>query len=51
MLVDVTPGAVRESIRSPEDYAMTRCTPAALKGGDAALNATELAKVMNGEDT
>jgi anthranilate phosphoribosyltransferase len=50
VLFDVTPGAVKASTRTPEDYAMRRCAPAELKGGDAAHNAAELARVMTGED-
>ena len=50
VLFDVRQGTVRESTRTPEDYAMRRCAPAELKGGDAKHNASELAKVMNGED-
>lgn len=50
VLFDVRDGAVNESTRTPEDYAMRRCAPEDLKGGDAAHNATELANVLNGED-
>ena len=50
VLFDVTPGVVKASKRTPEDYAMRRCAPEELKGGDAAHNAAALAKVMSGED-
>jgi anthranilate phosphoribosyltransferase len=50
ILYDVTPGLVEETRRTPEDYGMKRCSPAALRGGDAGHNAKELARVMNGED-
>ena len=50
ILYDVTRGAVNASTRSPEDYGMSRCSPDDLKGGDAAHNAAELARVLNGED-
>ena len=50
ILHDVRPGSVRKSIRTPEDYGVSRCQPEALRGGDASHNASELAKVFNGED-
>lgn len=50
VLYDVTPGAVKETTRSPEDYGMTRCKPEDLQGGDADYNAKELARVMSGEE-
>lgn len=50
VLFDVRPGSVREETRSPEDYGMRRCAPAALCGGDAAHNAAELTRVLTGED-
>ena len=50
VLYDVTPGAVEESTRRPEDYGVARCSPEDLRGGDAAHNAAELSRVMNGED-
>ena len=49
-LFDVVPGRVTESERTPEDYGLERCSPAALMGGDAARNAAELQRVFNGED-
>lgn len=49
-LFDVTPGRVREAVRTPEDYGLARCAPENLAGGDAAHNATELQRVFSGED-
>lgn len=49
-LYDVTPGRVDETRRSPEDYGLSRCAPADLKGGDAEHNARELERVFTGED-
>jgi len=49
-LFDVRPGKVTRSTRTPEDYGMQRCAPAALAGGDAAHNAAELQRVFSGED-
>jgi anthranilate phosphoribosyltransferase len=49
-LYDVTPGKVTESKRSPEDYGLKRCAPAALEGGDAEHNAHELIRVFTGDD-
>lgn len=50
LLLDVAGGEVRETTRSPEDYGVARCDPAALRGGDAAHNATELSRVLTGEE-
>jgi anthranilate phosphoribosyltransferase len=49
-LFDVTPGAVRREMRTPEDYGVARCAPADLAGGDAAMNAEALAAVFDGRD-
>lgn len=49
-LYDVRPGTVEKSSRQPEDYGVNRCRPEQLRGGDAAHNAAELAKVLRGED-
>ena len=49
-LYDVRPGAVTESLRTPEDYGLSRCTPEQLEGGDAEHNARELRRVFTGED-
>jgi anthranilate phosphoribosyltransferase len=50
ILHDVRPGSVEKSIRTPEDYGLSRCQPEELHGGDASHNASELIKVFNGED-
>jgi anthranilate phosphoribosyltransferase len=50
VLYDVRPGSVDEQTRTPEDYGLKRCSPDDLRGGDAAHNAAELARVMTGED-
>jgi anthranilate phosphoribosyltransferase len=49
-LFDVSPGRVDETVRTPEDYGLTRCSPKDLAGGDAAHNAEELRRVFSGED-
>ena len=49
-LLDVVPGKVTESVRTPEDYGVVRCAAAQLTGGDAAHNAAELIRVFEGED-
>jgi anthranilate phosphoribosyltransferase len=50
ILYDVRPGAVEESVRTPEDYGVSRCQPEQLRGADASHNAAELAKVLQAED-
>lgn len=50
LLLDVTPGQVHESRRSPADYGMPLCTEDALRGGDAAYNAAALTRVLRGEE-
>ena len=50
MLLDVRGGTVEEQTRTPEQYGVARCQPEQLAGGDAEHNATELARVLNGED-
>jgi anthranilate phosphoribosyltransferase len=50
ILYDVRPGSVEKSIRTPEDYAVSRCQPEELRGADASHNAAELAKVLRAED-
>jgi anthranilate phosphoribosyltransferase len=50
ILYDVRPGSVERSVRTPEDYGVSRCSPEDLRGGDAAHNAAELARVLRGED-
>jgi anthranilate phosphoribosyltransferase len=50
LLLDVTPGQVHESRRSPADYGMSLCTEDALRGGDAAYNAAAMTRVLRGEE-
>jgi anthranilate phosphoribosyltransferase len=50
LLLDVSPGQVRESRRSPADYGMSPCTEESLKGGDAQFNAAALTRVLRGEE-
>ena len=49
-LFDVTPGSVKESQRTPEDYGIARCPAEQLAGGDAEHNARELMRVFAGDD-
>jgi anthranilate phosphoribosyltransferase len=49
-LYDVHRGAVSVGVRTPEDYGLERCTPAALGGGDAQYNARALRATLYGED-
>lgn len=49
-LFDVRPGSVNASERSPADYGIATCDPAALAGGDAAHNAAALRAVLRGDD-
>jgi len=49
-LLDVLPGNVTETIRTPEDYGLQRCSAEELEGGDAEHNAKELMRVFSGED-
>jgi anthranilate phosphoribosyltransferase len=50
LLLDVTPGQVRESRRTPADYGLDICAEDALMGGDAAYNAAALTRVLRGEE-
>ena len=50
VLYDARNGAVEESVRTPEQYGLDRCSPEALTGGDAKYNAQELRRVFDGED-
>lgn len=50
LLLDVRPGQVRESRRTPADYGIAVCAEDALLGGDAAFNAEALTGVMRGRD-
>ncbi|HEV2285544.1 MAG TPA: anthranilate phosphoribosyltransferase [Steroidobacteraceae bacterium] len=49
-LFDVRPGSVAATTRSPADYGLPVCEPAALAGGDAAYNARALEAVLTGAD-
>ncbi len=51
LLLDVTPGDVKESVRTPDDYGMATCAPGDLAGGDAEHNARELRRVFDRDDT
>jgi anthranilate phosphoribosyltransferase len=50
LLLDVQPGVVRESRRSPAEYGMQACDEAALQGADASHNAAALTRVLRGEE-
>ena len=47
---DVRPGKVSVAVRTPADYGLATCSPAALAGGDAAYNARSLEAVLTGGD-
>jgi anthranilate phosphoribosyltransferase len=47
---DVRSSQVTVGVRSPADYGLAECTPAALAGGDAAYNARALEAVLLGTD-
>jgi anthranilate phosphoribosyltransferase len=49
-VLDVRPGAVKASMRSPSDYGLDLCGTRDLAGGDAATNATALRAVLEGTD-
>jgi anthranilate phosphoribosyltransferase len=49
-LFDVRDREVAHSTRTPEDYALERCAPGDLTGGDAEHNANELVRVFNRDD-
>jgi anthranilate phosphoribosyltransferase len=49
-VLDVRPGKVTASIRSPSDYGLDLCGATDLAGGDASSNARALRGVLNGED-
>ena len=51
LLLDVTPGSVTESVRTPDDYGLATCAPGDLAGGDAEHNARELRRVFDRDDT
>ncbi|HTQ35810.1 MAG TPA: anthranilate phosphoribosyltransferase [Steroidobacteraceae bacterium] len=50
LLLDVRPGEVFESRRTPADYGIAVCREEHLQGGDAACNAAALTRVLRGED-
>jgi anthranilate phosphoribosyltransferase len=49
-VLDVRPGEVKASIRSPSDYGLDLCGARDLAGGDAAANARALRAVLDGSD-
>jgi anthranilate phosphoribosyltransferase len=49
-VLDVRPGEVKASIRSPSDYGLELCGTRDLAGGDAATNARALRAVLEGTD-
>jgi anthranilate phosphoribosyltransferase len=51
LLLDVKPGSVSESRRTPADYGIAVCQEEHLLGGDAAFNAAALTRVLRGEDS
>jgi anthranilate phosphoribosyltransferase len=48
-LLDVREGGVHASERDPAEAGLSRCGPAALRGGDGAANARALCRVLDGE--
>lgn len=50
LLFDVRAGQVHRHTRDPLDWGLARCTPADLRGGDAAYNAGRLRAVFAGEE-
>lgn len=50
LLLDVRPGEVRESRRTPADYGIAVCQEEHLQGGDAMYNAQALTNVLRGDD-
>jgi anthranilate phosphoribosyltransferase len=50
LLFDVQDGQVTRTTRDPAEWGMERCTPEALAGGDAAMNARCLRDVFAGSD-
>jgi anthranilate phosphoribosyltransferase len=50
LIAEVTPHGVTVSSVSPEQFGLTRCTMAVLKGGDAAVNAAIVTAVLAGEE-
>jgi anthranilate phosphoribosyltransferase len=50
VMFDVHEGSVEETVRSPEQYGISRCNPDDLTGGDAEYNARELRRVFDNDD-
>jgi anthranilate phosphoribosyltransferase len=50
LIAEVTPHGVTVRSVSPEQFGLTRCTMAVLKGGDAAVNAAIVTAVLAGEE-
>ena len=48
---DVHPDRVERKVRDPRDYGIDGCSPADLRGGDAAENAARLRAALGGDDT
>jgi len=48
---DVTPGNIKKTIRTPEDYNMPRCNRDDLLGSEARNNCNRMEKALFGEDT
>ena len=48
-LFEVTPGSVIPTVEDPADFGIPRCRAEDLVGGEAAFNAAELLKVVNGQ--
>jgi len=49
LVAEVTPAGVRLTSVTPEQFGLTRCAMAALKGGDAVVNAEIVKSVLKGE--
>jgi len=50
VLYDARNGSVEETVRTPEQYGLDRCSPEELTGGDAEHNANELRRVFDRQD-
>ncbi len=49
LLLDVTPGEVRETSEDPASFGIARCSPDDLMGGDPGENAEAIRRVFDGE--
>jgi anthranilate phosphoribosyltransferase len=49
LLAEVTPDGIRLGTITPEQFGLVRCSMAALRGGDAAINAEIVRSVLRGE--